>query len=181
MELGNQHRITKMGWNLMSCCSVCLSSCKILALASCRWDHHDHHLPETCCAPACHPLKHSATLLTIQNDIVLIPAHWLGGWDLLSGVPGPPDCRRQNQELKISCSCPQRLDSLSVALKLCLLVKSMYDITTPLGPTPVHFSRSLQVVESACEAIVEQCECECPCVCREQGPRFKSLHVNPEL
>ena len=36
MELGNQHRITKMGWNLMTCCSVCLSSCKILALASCR-------------------------------------------------------------------------------------------------------------------------------------------------
>lgn len=103
---------------------------------------------------------------------------------MLSGVPGPRDCRRQSQELKISCSHPLSKTGLllSVALKLCLLVakKNMY-ITTPLGPTPVHFSRSFQIVESVCETIVEQCECECPYVCREQGPWLKSLHVNPEL
>lgn len=86
--------------------------------------------------------------------------------------------------MKISCSHPLSKTGLllSVALKLCLLVakKNMY-ITTPLGPTPVHFSRSFQIVESVCETIVEQCECECPYVCREQGPWLKSLHVNPEL
>ena len=56
MELGNQHRITKrwseIWWQLLP--AVCMSSCRIPALASCRWDHHDTiyqrpavHLPVT--------------------------------------------------------------------------------------------------------------------------------------
>lgn len=130
----------------------CVSGCKILAL-------------ESCGRPSWLPFARDLLWAGISPSLMFIHSSqysewhcsysWLTGWEAEthSGAPNPPDCRRQSQELKISRSGLQRLDSYAGLLLNCAFQwqRKAYNIVTPLGPMPMRLSRSIQILESVYE------------------------------